>query len=342
MPGISTIPVVRIVAAAKTEQNSWKRSAPPDLANDYGRRVRIGLINELHGRPQGPDPAPSWNSIAERARAAEEVGFDIFVFEDALIYRSESETDGVWESMAIAAALAAVTERIEIGQSVVNSPYRSPAMTASIATTLDEISGGRYVLGLGAGNTPDSDYEAFGFPTDKRYSRFQEAIQIIHSLLRNSHVDFEGNYYSARNSELVLRGPSRSGPILNIAAGGQKMIKLAARYGDQWNWWAWDESLAELTERLVPLIKALDVACQAEEPPREIVRTLDYYTILAPGFSDPVPKFNQPVKGSPDEIARFLLGIRDLGFSEVRVDVFPKTIEAIEAMAPVIATVHSA
>lgn len=146
--------------------------------------MRIGLINQLHGRPAGDLPAPSWASIRQRANVAETVGFDVFVFEDALLYRQENTTHGLWESVSIAAALAATTDRIDLGQSVLNSPYRSPAMTAKIAETIDEISGGRYVLGIGAGNTPDSDYEAFGFPIDKRYSRFAEAIYIIHALLK--------------------------------------------------------------------------------------------------------------------------------------------------------------
>ena len=124
--------------------------------------MRIGLITQLHGRPGGATPAPSWESISERAAAAESAGFDMFVFEDALLYRGETATDGAWESVSIAAAIAATTTDIGLGQSVLNSPYRSPAMTAKIADTIDEISGGRFVLGIGAGNTADADYEAFG------------------------------------------------------------------------------------------------------------------------------------------------------------------------------------
>jgi alkanesulfonate monooxygenase SsuD/methylene tetrahydromethanopterin reductase-like flavin-dependent oxidoreductase (luciferase family) len=222
--------------------------------------VRIGLINELHGRPDGDSIASNWESISDRAGRAEAAGFDSFVFEDALMYRGEEHTHGVWESFAIAAALAAVTETIHIGQSVVNSPYRSPAMTASIVTTLDDISGGRYIFGIGAGNTPDSDYEAFGFPTDRRYSRFAEAIQIIHGLLKVGEIDFEGEFYSATNAELVLRGPHPQGPPINIAAGGPRMLELAARYGDEWNWWVYDESLEASKGRLGPILAGLESA----------------------------------------------------------------------------------
>ena len=129
--------------------------------------MRIGLITRLYGRPDGDTPAPSWVSISERATVAEAAGFDTFVFEDGLLYRSEETTDGVWESVSIAAAVAATTSRINLGPSAVNSLYRSPAMMAKIADTIDEISGGRFVLGIGAGNTRDSEYAAFGFPTDR-------------------------------------------------------------------------------------------------------------------------------------------------------------------------------
>jgi len=123
---------------------------------------------------------------------AEAVGFDMFVFEDALLYRGAEKTEGGWESMAVAAAIAASTRTIEFGQSVVNSPYRSPALVAKTAKTIDEISGGRYVLGIGAGGTDDADYEAFGFPTDHRFSRFAEAIEIIHTLITTGRLDFAG------------------------------------------------------------------------------------------------------------------------------------------------------
>ena len=89
--------------------------------------MRLGLINQPNGRPGGDSGAPTWESISARAAAAERAGFDVFVFEDALIYRVAKGTQGVWESMTVAAALAATTSRIRIGQSVVNSPCRSPA-----------------------------------------------------------------------------------------------------------------------------------------------------------------------------------------------------------------------
>lgn len=266
----------------------------------------------------------------------------MFVFEDALIYRGSETTDGVWESVSIAAAIAATTSRMEIGQSVINSPYRSPAMTAKIADTIDEISGGRYVLGIGAGNTPDSDYEAFGFPTDKRYSRFAEAIQIIHGLLKNGAIDFEGEYYTARQAELVLRGPRREGPPISIAAGGPKMLQLVARYADAWNWWGWGETLNQVEERLRPIIKQLEEAFAKEQrDPSTLGRTFDMYAVVPEGFDPEGVNMEDPVLGTSEQIAEHILSIGEMGFDELRCDVFPKTIQALEAMQPVVEIVHA-
>jgi len=309
--------------------------------------MRIGLITQLHGRPNGETPAPSWKSISERATAAEAAGFDMFVFEDALLYRGEKATDGAWESVSIAAAVAATTSRIDFGQSVVNSPYRSPAMTAKIADTIDEISGGRFVLGIGAGNTEDSDYEAFGFPTDRRYSRFAEAIQIIHGLLKNGEIDFDGEFYTAKQAELVLRGPRPEGPPINIAAGGPKMLHLVAKYADAWNWWGWDETVDQLRERLGPILEQLGQACEAaNRDPSTLERTFDLYSVVPEGFmAEDMNTYGlemkQPVAGTSEEIAESVLSIGALGFGEVRCDLFPKTAAAVEAMQPVVEMVHA-
>lgn len=309
--------------------------------------MRIGLINQLHGRPDGPKPPPSWESIRQRAVTAEEIGFDTFVFEDALLYRGDEATDGVWESVSIAAAVAATTTRIGLGQSVINSPYRSPALTAKIADTLDEISGGRYVLGIGAGNTADSDYRAFGFPTDRRFSRFAEAIHIIHGLLKTGAIDFAGEFYSARDAELVLRGPRAEGPPINIAAGRPKMLGLVARYADAWNWWAWGETLEQIGLRIGPIIEELERACEANgRDPAGIDRTFDLYTVVPEGF-DPASSgptgldMESPVTGTSAHIAEFILGLGRFGIEEVRCDVFPKTMSAIRAMEPVVELVHA-
>jgi alkanesulfonate monooxygenase SsuD/methylene tetrahydromethanopterin reductase-like flavin-dependent oxidoreductase (luciferase family) len=302
--------------------------------------MRVGLIAQLHGRPGG-ELNPSWRSVQSLASTAEQVGFDMFVFEDVLMYRRETTTDGCWESMTIAGALAASTNTIRFGQSVVNTPYRSPALTASMATTLDEISGGRFVLGIGAGNSAVSDYEGFGFPTDHRFSRFAEAIRIIHTLLREGHVDHEGEFYSAQGAKLVLRGPSPHGPEINIAAGGSRMLGLVARYADAWNWWTWDETIDEMIDRLVPLMEKLDVACEREgRAPETLRRTLDLYSVVPPGLASD-PDMKQPLTGDVGQITEALLRLENVGFDEIRCDLTDKTTAGVEAMAPVVQAIKA-
>lgn len=300
----------------------------------------IGLIVQLHGRTGGT-LNPGWKSVLALAGAAETSGFDMFVFEDALMYRGAEHTDGCWESGAIAGAIAAATSRVRFGQSVINSPYRSPTLTASTATTLDEISGGRYVLGVGAGNT--NDYKEFGFPDNRRYSRFAEAIHIIHGLLKKGRIEYSGEFYSAADAELVLRGPRPQGPPINIAAGSPKMLGLVARYGDEWNWWSWNESFDQITERIAPIIDDLERACdEAGRDPSEIRRTLDIYSIVPPGFTPDGSEMSQPVVGTTQEIARFILSMAELGFEEVRCDLTDKSPAAVEAMTEVVDLVHDA
>lgn len=301
--------------------------------------MRIGLINELHGRPTDDGMQPSWDGIRTRAVTAEQVGFDIFVYEDALMYGEGRHAVGVWESMTLSGALAASTSTIRFGQSVVNSPYRNPAIVASMAETLNEISHGRYVLGIGAGNT--EDYAAFGLPADKRYSRFADSISIVHELLRAEESTHSGEFSTTGGARLVLKGPEQV-PIV-VAGGGPKMLRLAAKHGDGWNWWAYDKQSPAAIETLTPILAELDVAChEIGRDPLDLERTLDVYSVVAPGF-DPteVSDIENAIAGSSDEIASALLAFGSAGFSEVRCNVLPQSIEAIEAMADVVAVVQA-
>lgn len=314
----------------------------------YAREMKIGLNTHLFGRPDGAHPAPSWRSISERASAAETAGFDSFVFEDSLSYHWKDDgVDGSWESVSIAAAIAASTSRIEVGQSVFNTPFRSPALTARIADTIDEISDGRFVLGIGAGNATDADYAAFGLPSDHRYSRFEEAITIIHGLLKDGAVDFEGTFYSAKRCELVLRGPRPGGPPINIAGRGPKMLRLVARYGDAWNWWGWDETVEEIAKRIRPVIDLLDQSCEEEgRDPATLERTFDVFTVVPEGFSvDQMAVYHQPmgqpITGTSEQIAEYVLALGEVGFDEIRCDVYPQTTAAVEALQPVVDLVHN-
>jgi alkanesulfonate monooxygenase SsuD/methylene tetrahydromethanopterin reductase-like flavin-dependent oxidoreductase (luciferase family) len=305
--------------------------------------VKIGLYIRLLGRPGSQPPPPSWPSVREQALAAEASGFDLVVLEDALMYPDEAGSLGVWESVSMAGAVAAATSTIGIGHAVINSPYRAPALTAKIAATLDEIAGGRYTFGLGLGNTPD-DYPLFGIEADPRYSRFAEAIQIIHGLLRAGRADFEGEFYRARGAEMILRGPRPAGPPIVIAAGKPRAMRLAARYADEWNWWTSErDGIVELRE----LVAAMGRACEeVGRDPATLRRSLDVFSVAVPGVPDPPADSTElHVSGAPGRIAEALLAYGELGFAEVRLNLrapahAPRT-EAIAWMEDVVALVHA-
>src|SRR5215212_8585260 len=181
-----------------------------------------------------------WSDLREMAQLGEQIGADSLWITDHLIHREAGEEPrGMWECWSLISALAAVTEKPEIGTLVMSTSFRNPALLAKMADTVDEISGGRLMLGLGAGWN-EAEYIAFGYPFDHRVSRFEEAVTIIAGLLRDGHIDFEGTYYEARDCELRPRGPRANGPSIMIGTVGARMLRQTALYADAWNaffWW---------------------------------------------------------------------------------------------------------
>jgi alkanesulfonate monooxygenase SsuD/methylene tetrahydromethanopterin reductase-like flavin-dependent oxidoreductase (luciferase family) len=200
----------------------------------------VGIVMPIEEALEELGPVPSYGRIRELTLYAERLGFHSVWTGDHLLFRNSDmtptvqRTQGAWESYSVLTALAEATSRIRLGPWVTATPLRNPAILAKSAVTLDEISGGRFILGLGCGwNRPT--FDAFGAPFDHRVSRFEEAMQIIAPLIREGHVDFEGKYYRARDCEIVPRGPSPNGPPILIAAQEPRMLGLTARYADMWN-----------------------------------------------------------------------------------------------------------
>src|SRR5262245_33473865 len=153
--------------------------------------MKLGLML-LTANARVDNSIRSYASIRAVAQRAEADGFDSVWLPDHLMYRgSAGPTRGVWESWTILAALAEATRRVEIGTLVLCNSFRNPAILAKMATTADEVSGGRLILGVGAG-WQEPEYEAFGIPFDHRVDRFEEALQILKPLLQEGHVDFRG------------------------------------------------------------------------------------------------------------------------------------------------------
>jgi alkanesulfonate monooxygenase SsuD/methylene tetrahydromethanopterin reductase-like flavin-dependent oxidoreductase (luciferase family) len=225
------------------------------------------------------------------------------------------------------AALAEATQRVEIGTLVLCNSFRNPAILAKMATAADEVSGGRLILGVGAGwNEPE--YQAFGLPFDHRVGRFEEALQILKPLLREGHVDFAGQYYQARNCEDVPRGPRQAGPPLLVGGEGPRMLKLTAQYADLWNtgYMGAPSTMAE------PLAKK-EAAC------REIGRdpaTLGITALIGLWFPDLQAKqpsfFDKPLTGTVQEIAAVMGSYAELGVQHIMFQCEPYTPEALKLL----------
>ncbi len=170
--------------------------------------MKIGLLVPL-ANDRETNTRRSYESIRAIAQQAEADSFDSIWLADHLFYRYPGEaTRGMWECWTMLSALAEATERVEIGPLVLCNSLRNPAILAKMATTLDEVSNGRFILAIGAGwNEPE--YEAFGVPFDHRVDRLEEALQIIRPLLKEGRVDFDGKYYQARDCEIAPAGRDR-------------------------------------------------------------------------------------------------------------------------------------
>ena len=271
------------------------------------------------------------------ARLGEQVGFDSVWVGDHLLYRDEAHgARGPWEAWTTLAGIAAATNRIAIGPLVACTSFHNPAMLAKLAGTVDEISGGRLILGLGAGWN-ETEYRAYGFPFDRRVARFGEAFTIIRSLLREGRVDFEGEFYSVRDCELVPR-PRPGGPQLMVGSTGERMLALTMPHVDSWN--AWYRWTGNRPEGVVPLREKVDAACAtAGRKPSEVERTVAVLVRLpgAAGRREADPQQSvRPLEGSSETIADGLRAYAREGVGHVQLVVDPITTASLEALGPVL------
>jgi probable F420-dependent oxidoreductase len=304
-----------------------------------GRPLRIGIqLPEVEREVR-------WPEYLAMARAAEDVGFDTLWLGDHLLYRyGDGSTRGPWEVWTMLSALAASTSRIRLGPLVAATAFHAPPMLAKLAATVDEISGGRLILGLGAGWN-ETEFRAFGFPFDHRISRFEEAFTIIRTLLREGRIDFDGRFFQARDCELQPRPARPGGPPLMVGSVGPRMLEITLPHVEQWNVWYRDSSNSPAG--LEPILRELDAACRkVGRDPATLEKTSAVLVRLPGGtgrvMGDTTQKDVPPVEGSPAEIARRLRDYADLGLAEVQLVVDPITIESIRALAPVLSELDRA
>ncbi|CAN5816717.1 hypothetical protein BH24CHL6_BH24CHL6_17130 [soil metagenome] len=194
--------------------------------------MRVGVVLPV-SEDESYQPTP-YREVRRLALTAEETGLDSVWAADHLLYQpDEARPRGFWESWTLLSALAEATERIELGNLVLCTPFRNPGLQAYMAATFEEISGGRLVLGLGSG-WHEPEFRAFGFEFDRRVSYFEESLAIIVPLLRGETVDQSGEFVEG-HGKLSPRGPRPDGPPILTASKGPRMHRLSARYADRWN-----------------------------------------------------------------------------------------------------------
>jgi probable F420-dependent oxidoreductase len=297
-----------------------------------GRPLKVGV--QL---PEIERVAP-WPDMKRMATTAEALGYDSIWLGDHLLYRNEGDTPkGPWEAWTMMAAIAAVTEKVEIGPLVACTSFHNPAMIAKKTATLDEVAQGRIILGLGAGwNEPE--YRAFGYPYDRRVSRFEEAFTIIRRLLDGETVTFNGEYYQTDEVLLHPSGPRKHVPLM-VGSGSPRMLEITMPYVDSWNaWYAWFNNKPE---DLKPWLEKVDAACEkVGRDPAEIERTCAILVQLPDGAGRSVMHSEdagtQPLRGEPEAMADALRKFADIGISHVQLVMDPITTESIEAFAPVL------
>lgn len=290
-----------------------------------GRRMKLGLFPQTDLVP-GDGPTRGFREMRTVALAAEQIGFDsLWIADHLLIHYPNQEVQGCWEGFTFLSGLAAVTSRIQLGSLVACTSFRSPALLAKMAENLDEMSQGRFILGLGAGwHKPE--YLAFGFPFHNLVDHFEEAIKIIAPLLREGQVDVVGNYYQARNAVLLPRGPSRTGPPIWIGAGRPRMLELTARHADAWNVASWDFQPARIAQEYHRMV----AACQAvgRDPATLDVTANVMVHLLKP--EQQAPAGAEGIVGEPEEVAEALRDYVEVGVRHLVVSVTPGSVADVE------------
>ena len=299
------------------------------------RPLRVGVqLPEVERRVE-------WPELLTMARTAEDGGLDSLWLGDHLLYDLPGGvTRGPWEVWTSLAAIAAVTSRVELGPFVASTGFHAPPMLAKMAATVDGISGGRLLLGLGAGWN-EREYTAFGFPFDHRISRFEEAFTVIRTLLRDGRIDFHGTYYDVADCVLDP-GPARpGGPPIMLGSTGPRMMRIGLPYADLWNaWWSdYGNSPAEfaaLRERVET------AAAEAGRAPGEVGATAAVLVQLAGGVGRVMGDSSYqaavtPVPGEPAAIADHLQAMAAAGAVHVQLVLDPITVDSIATVAEAVA-----
>jgi alkanesulfonate monooxygenase SsuD/methylene tetrahydromethanopterin reductase-like flavin-dependent oxidoreductase (luciferase family) len=315
--------------------------------------MRIGLILPHWTGSMGGD-TPDAGSVIEFAKKAEETGFDGLWLTDHVYHepyldflehgyelpeQMKGVRSGFWDAWSLLPALAEATEDAEIGTLVTNTAFRNPALLANMAETVDSLSDGRLTLGLGAGDFR-SEHDFLGFAWERRVGRFENALQIITPMLGGKRVSYDGEYYSARDAEILPKGPRSDGPpvLIGMMRLGPRMQRLAVEYGDGWSCWlAFGDSWAgDYAER----VTVMREACERRGRDPASLRNTVTVGVTAPGSPGLVPGAN-PIAGTEDQVVEELLRYRDSGADHLSIYLEPCNEQGLEWFAGILDQIGS-
>jgi probable F420-dependent oxidoreductase len=269
-----------------------------------------------------------WPEYVAMARAAEEVGFDSLWVGDHLLYRGDGRPErGPWDAWTLLAGLAGVTERVTIGPLVACTAFRPPGLLARAAAAVDELSGGRLVVGVGAGWS-ETEFRAFGIPFERRVARFEEAFEIVRRLLAGERVTYAGRYHGVEDA--VLLPPPIRRPPLMVGSNGPRMLAATLPHVDAWNTWYLD--YGNTPDGFAAVNATVDAAAErAGRDPGDIERSACVFVVLdrAAGEREIVPE------APPLDEARVADGLRELaqaGADEAILVVSPITERSIRRL----------
>lgn len=285
----------------------------------------------------------TWPELITMAQTAEAVGFDSIWLGDHLLYDLPDGPRGPWEVWTSLAALAAVTERVELGPLVAATAFHAPTMLAKQAATVEAISGGRLILGLGAGWNA-REFSAFGFPFDRRVGRFGECFEVVRQLSRTGRCTFAGEFINIDDCVIHPRGPRESGPPIMVGSNGPRMLRMTMPYADSWNtWWSHiDNSTDGFTARM----RDVDAACEdVGRDPAEVERTCALLIGVdgAGGrqMGDQSGSDVAPISGSAGQLAEQIAAFAEAGAHHVQLVLDPITVASIETVGEALAVLDA-
>ena len=297
---------------------------------------RLGLVLPLIERP-GADGAAGFAEIVDVARVAEQIGFDTVWVPDELIYRLGSGPLGWWECLTMAGAVAARTTTARVGTWVIAARRRNPGVVAKAAETLDEISDGRFVLGVGAGSGAGT--AAFGFADDHPIARYEEFLEVLLPLLRGETATFAGRFHRADGAEVRPRGPRPGQVPLMLAGHGERTMRTAVAHADIWSGYATESSRPEAFTDVLAL---LERTCEEQgRDPAGLERSLGL--VVEPGDRGLAAAlgWGEPVSGSTARIAETLARFGELDVTRLEIMPWPATMASLSALAPVVEALRS-